>query len=211
MKVGTSEPPTGTTPKGRPMPVPRSHAGSASRNSFPERKGRPDATMTMASGSRRRREATRKTSPRASTATVTVTSEIPSNSSGTPAVKRSVPVTESMPTTAIASPSTSEASPLRTESDTTEDVATKAKRASAKYSAGPKIVDSAARPGARKTTRAEEIMPPVKAPIAAVASACGARPDLAILCPSNVEAIADPWPGVFMRIAIVESPNRPPK
>src|SRR5699024_9451626 len=126
----------------------------------------------------------------------TVTSEMPSNSSGTPEVKRSVPVTESMPTTAIERPSTSDARPLSTESETTDDVATNAKSASAKYSAGPKTADSAASAGARNTTSSDETMPPVNAPIAAVASACGARPDRAILWPSNVEAIADPWPGV---------------
>ena len=51
----------------------------------------------------------------------------------------------------------------------------------------------------------------MNAPIAAVARACGARPLRAILWPSNVEAIADAWPGVFMRMAMVESPKRPPK
>lgn len=29
--------------------------------------------------------------------------------------------------------------------------------------------------------------------------------------PSNVEAMAEAWPGVFMRMAMVESPKRPPK
>ena len=51
----------------------------------------------------------------------------------------------------------------------------------------------------------------MNAPIAAVARACGARPSLAILWPSKGEAIGEACPGVFMRMAIVESPNRPPK
>lgn len=211
MKVGTSEPPTGMTPNGSPIAVPRSQAGVASANSSRVRKGRPETVISWACGSRRMRAATWKTSPRASTATVTVTIEIPSNIWGTPIVKRSDPVKESMPMTATPSPRRSDMSPLSTESATIEDVATKAKSARAKNSAGPKFAEKSASFGARKTTTIEAIMPPVKAPIAAVARAWGARPALAILCPSKVEAIADPCPGVFMRIAMVESPKSPPK
>ena len=211
MNVGTSDPPTGMTPKGSPIAVPRSHAGAASWNSSRVRKGRPETVISCASGSRRIRAATWKTSPSASTATVTVTIEMPSNICGTPIVKRSEPVKESIPTTATPRPRMSDMSPLSTESATIEEVATKAKSARAKNSAGPKFAERSASLGARKTTTIEAIMPPVKAPIAAVARACGARPILAILWPSNVEAMADPWPGVFMRIAIVESPKRPPK
>ena len=140
---------------------------------------------------RRIREAMKNTSPRASTPTVTVTRETPSKSSGTPSVNRSVPETESIPMTVMPIPSTRAVSPLSTESATTEEVATKAKSARAKNSAGPKLVDSSARAGATKTTRKQEMNPPMNAPIAAVARACGARPALAILWPSNVEAIAE--------------------
>lgn len=116
-----------------------------------------------------------------------------------------------MPTTAIASPSARDSRPLTALSVTTELVATNANSARAKNSAGPKLAETSASQGARKTTSTEETMPPMKAPIAAVARACGARPARAIACPSNVEAIAEAWPGVFSRIAIVESPKRPPK
>jgi hypothetical protein len=122
-----------------------------------------------------------------------------------------VPEIESIPTVAMARPNTSEMRPLTAESDTIDDVATKANRASAKNSAGPKFAEKSANLGARKTTTTEATIPPTKAPIAAVARACGARPDWAILCPSKVEAMADAWPGVFIRMAIVESPNMPPK
>src|SRR5690606_11918181 len=109
------------------------------------------------------------------------------------------------------SPSTRLESPATTESATIDEVAMKAKSASATYSAGPKLVENSARAGARKTTARDDTKPPMKAPIAAVASAWGALPDLAIACPSRVEAMADDEPGVFMRIAMVESPKSPPK
>ena len=211
MNVGTSAPPTGMTPKGRPIAVPRSHAGSASPTSLRDRNGRPDELIVLSLAWRRIRDAMKNTSPSARMPTVTVTRETPSKSSGTPKVKRSVPETESMPMTENPMPSTRAMSPLSTESATTEDVATKAKSARAKNSAGPKLVDRSASAGATKTTRKQEMNPPMNAPIAAVARACGARPSLAILWPSKVEAIAEACPGVFMRMAIVESPKSPPK
>lgn len=78
--------------------------------------------MACAAGSRRTREATKNTSPRARIATVTVMMLIPSKSCGTPKPKRSVPELASMPTTAMRRPSTSEAIPLSGASATTEEV-----------------------------------------------------------------------------------------
>ena len=209
--MGISAPPAGMTPKGSPMAVPRAQAGAASLSSARDRNGRPPAEICIEAGSRRIREATKNTSPRARMATVTVTREMPSNICGTPKLKRSVPEMESMPTVAKPRPRTRAARPLTAESETTEEVAMKAKIARAKNSAGPKFAEKSASAGARKTTRQAATMPPMKAPIAAVASACGARPSLAILWPSKVEAIADACPGVFIRMAMVESPNMPPK
>lgn len=116
-----------------------------------------------------------------------------------------------MPTTAMPSPTNNEARPLTVSSVTTVDVAANANTASAKNSAGPNCVEKSASTGARNTTPTEATMPPMKAPIAAVARAFAALPSSAILCPSNVEAMADAWPGVFIRMPMVESPNRPPK
>src|SRR5699024_4905460 len=76
---------------------------------------------------------------------------------------------------------------------------------------GAKRADRPASAGAEKAARKRATNPPMNAPIAAVARACGARPSLAILWPSKVEAIAEACPGVFMRMAIVESPKSPPK
>ena len=116
-----------------------------------------------------------------------------------------------MPIMVIPIPRTRAASPLSTLSATTEEVAMNANSASAKNSGGPKAEESATSVGEMNTTSTEATMPPTKAPIAAVASACGARPALAMRCPSKVEAMAEACPGVFSRIAMVESPNRPPK
>lgn len=51
----------------------------------------------------------------------------------------------------------------------------------------------------------------MKAPMAEVASACGARPLRAMRWPSKDPAIAVELPGVFMRMPEIESPNSPPK
>jgi hypothetical protein len=54
------------------------------------------------------------------------------------------------------------------------------------------------------------IVPATKEPIAAVASACEARPALAILLPSIAVTTEDDSPGVFSRIEVVEPPYMPP-
>ncbi len=54
------------------------------------------------------------------------------------------------------------------------------------------------------------IVPATNEPIAAVASACDARPALAILLPSIAVTTDDDSPGVFSRIEVVEPPYMPP-
>ena len=104
----------------------------------------------------------------------------------------------------------SAATPLMAESETTAAVAMNATMASAKYSAGPKTVASWAIAGAKNAMRVVAMMPPTNAPMAEVARACGPRPRLAIRWPSKVDAMALDAPGVLSRMAVVESPNRPP-
>ncbi|WP_158068446.1 hypothetical protein [Serinicoccus sp. CNJ-927] len=70
--------------------MPRAQAGAASRNSARESHARPLVFIATVLGLRRTRDAMWKTSPSARTATVTVTMEIPSKSSGMPNVERSV-------------------------------------------------------------------------------------------------------------------------
>ena len=54
------------------------------------------------------------------------------------------------------------------------------------------------------------IVPATNDPMAAVASACAARPALAILLPSIAVITDDDSPGVFSRIEVVEPPYMPP-
>ena len=54
------------------------------------------------------------------------------------------------------------------------------------------------------------MVPATNEPIAAVASACAARPAFAILLPSMAVTTEDDSPGVFSRIEVVEPPYMPP-
>ncbi|CAB4931838.1 unannotated protein [freshwater metagenome] len=72
-KLGTSAPPAGMTPNGTPNAVPRSQAGSASRNSALLSQGRPCDLINDRSSGRPIFEAMWMTSPSASIATVITT------------------------------------------------------------------------------------------------------------------------------------------
>lgn len=54
-------------------------------------------------------------------------------------------------------------------------------------------------------------MPPMKCPIAAVASAQAPRPDFAIRLPSMAAITDADSPGVLSRIDVVDPPNMAPK
>ena len=64
--------------------------------------------------------------------------------------------------------------------------------------------------GMRRTSSAVPIVPATKEPMAAVASACAARPDLAILLPSSAVTTEADSPGVLSRIEVVDPPYMPP-
>ena len=64
--------------------------------------------------------------------------------------------------------------------------------------------------GAMVASSAVPMVPATKEPMAAVASACAARPALAILWPSMAVITVEDSPGVFSRIEVVEPPNMPP-
>ena len=64
--------------------------------------------------------------------------------------------------------------------------------------------------GAKNTTRSVPIVPAMKEPIAAVASACAARPARAMRLPSRAVITDADSPGVLSRIAVVEPPYMPP-
>ena len=107
-------------------------------------------------------------------------------------------------------PMNSAISPLSTESPSSEETATKATHISAKYSHGPKISPSLTTCGAIKARHSVPMMPATNEPMAAVASAAGARPLSAIWWPSMVVTIEPVSPGVLIRIEVVEEPYMAP-
>ena len=64
--------------------------------------------------------------------------------------------------------------------------------------------------GAHATSSAVPIVPATKEPIAAVASACAARPCLAMRLPSMAVTTEEDSPGVFSRMEVVDPPYMPP-
>ena len=80
----------------------------------------------------------------------------------------------------------------------------------AKYDGAPISTATSASAGAKKTTSSVPMVPATKEPIAAVASACAARPALAILLPSMAVITDADSPGVFSRIEVVDPPYMPP-
>ena len=64
--------------------------------------------------------------------------------------------------------------------------------------------------GAPKASNSVAIVPAMKEPIAAVARAAPARPDLAILFPSRAVITEPLSPGVFSKIDVVEPPYMAP-
>ena len=64
--------------------------------------------------------------------------------------------------------------------------------------------------GASSATSSVPIVPATKEPIAAVASACDARPRLAIWLPSMAVTTEALSPGVLSRIEVVDPPYMPP-
>ena len=64
--------------------------------------------------------------------------------------------------------------------------------------------------GMTSTMSAVPMVPATNEPMAAVARACAARPDLAILLPSRAVTTDADSPGVLSRIDVVEPPYMPP-
>lgn len=100
MNVGSSAPPAGMAPNGKPRAVPRSQGFQERPQSSRLIQGRP--TGMMSSGRRRRCAATHSASPIAKIAKATTTMSIPSANSGLPKVRRGWPVC--VPTKPIATP-----------------------------------------------------------------------------------------------------------
>ena len=116
--------------------------------------------------------------------TATTTVSMPSRSSGTPRVKRACPVCRSMPTRPSARPKNRLASPRGSEAPRTAVTVVSARTMSAKYSAGPNSRASLTSIGATKVSARVAMVPAMKEPMAAVASAWAPRPCRAISWPS---------------------------
>ena len=80
----------------------------------------------------------------------------------------------------------------------------------ARYDGAPISTAMSASAGAKNTTSSVPMVPAMKDPMAAVASACAARPRLAILLPSIAVITDADSPGVFSRIDVVDPPYIPP-
>jgi hypothetical protein len=104
----------------------------------------------------------------------------------------------------------SEMKPRSRELPNTAVTAMNASNITAKYSGAPREMANRVTYGAAKASSAVPIVPATKEPTAAVASACAARPDLAMRLPSRAVTTDDDSPGVFSRIDVVEPPYMPP-
>ena len=80
----------------------------------------------------------------------------------------------------------------------------------AKYDGAPILTAWSAIAGVKNATSRVPMVPAMNDPIAAVASACAARPLLAILLPSMAVITDADSPGVLSRIDVVDPPYMPP-
>jgi hypothetical protein len=129
--VGTSAPPAGRAPIGKPKAVPRSHAFQDRRQSSFVIQSDPLIGM-ISSGFPLKREATNSASPTANRPTASVVTSTPSRSSGIPKVIRDCPVSLSMPTRPSVSPKARLVRPRSGEAPNVADTVTKASTIRAK-------------------------------------------------------------------------------
>jgi hypothetical protein len=206
--VGTSAPPAGRLPIGKPSAVPRSQAGQDRRRSSRVITARPRIGSTVALPVPASRWPN--VSPSANNATTRITTSMPSSMAGTPNDSRGWPVCASMPTRPTVSPMARAAKPLTRFGPSSAATVTNATAISATYSGGPKLRAKSATTGAMKVRPRVPIVPATKLPMAAVASAAAARPARAILLPSSADIIDAVSPGVLSRMEVVEPPYMPP-
>jgi hypothetical protein len=86
----------------------------------------------------------------------------------------------------------------------------KASTMTANMSAGETSIARSATVGASSASSSVAMVPATNDPIAAVASACAARPARAILLPSTAVTTEALSPGVLSRIDVVDPPYMPP-
>ena len=116
----------------------------------------------------------------------------------------------SIPIRPMARPIIRAAKPRIRDDPSTAVTQMKASRMTAKYSGAPIEIANRVITGMVNTTSRVPMVPATKEPIAAVASACAARPPLAIRLPSMAVTTDDDSPGVLSRIEVVDPPYMPP-
>ena len=171
-------PPPGSTPRTEPMPVPRTIAPLAWRSSFHDGSRRPIVRVRISRPSGASKFAMMPAKPNRPIATTT--KPMPSESSGSPNVKRWSPVVVSMPTRPRSTPSAIIATAFSSEPCASTTAATRPSTISEKYSAAPNRKASSARGGAAAARISVAMQPATNDPIAAIASAWPARPLRAI-------------------------------
>ncbi len=125
-------------------------------------------------------------------------------------MSRAWPVERSSPTSPMVSPMNRPMKPRILEVPSTLLTSTTENSMIAKYDGAPIFTACSAIEGMKKATSRVPMVPAMNEPIAAVASACAARPRLAILLPSMAVITDADSPGVLSRIEVVEPPYMPP-
>ena len=203
--MGSSAPPAGRAPIGKPRPAPLSQAFQLRRQSLFE-SIRPPSMRMISPPAVRPCQARYIASPTANKPTAAIVTSMPSSNSAVPKVNRGCPVCKSIPTKPKSRPRASAIRPRKTERPSTADTATSASTINAAYSAGPKASAASTTSGAKNVKASVPIVPATKLPMAAVASAGPPRPLRAILLPSSaVTSVADS-PGVLSKIEVVDPP-----
>ena len=136
----------------------------------------------------------------------TVTTPMPSVSSGMPKANRATPELTSVPTMPSSRPTTIIAIAFSSEPCASTTAPIRPSTISEKYSAGPNLSASSDSGIATDATRIVATVPAKNEPRAAIVSAAPACPLRAIWWPSRQVTTDDDSPGMLMRIAVVEPP-----
>ena len=131
---------------------------------------------------------------------------IPSLSSGTPKVKRSIPVTKSAPIVASNNPAATIVSELRRDPDEIMVTMTRPKRTREARSTGPKAKASVAANGPTNAMPRVDRIPAANDAKADIPKAAPARPARAIACPSMQVMMLAASPGTRIRMDVIEPP-----
>ncbi len=163
-------------------------------------------TFVIGLPTRAGRRTWRRTSDRPKKPMMMASSGTPSNSQEMPKVSRATPSSGSIPIWVRSSPKTTMSRPLRTEEPRRPAARQRLSTISEKYSGGPRRSASRLMATAVEARISVEKQPPMKEPMAEIASAGPARPCLASGWPSKVVTTVSDSPGTFMRMLVSVPP-----